>query len=446
MNPRGDSNPIEGGATSSIIGIIVAVIVLGAVLVPICNGMVGNDNGGSGGGGGGDNPPVEPTVLNSLSDVYAELGGTFDFKSYQCYDIETGVNTPMMSEDFPNVSELTESWDLTDIQDWESKIDLSNDFYWVELMTAWAFVDGVNWALEIKYMTYDDGMGGTGILVQGRDLNETYWYAPLSSISVFSLSVTEGNISLSCTYYDENVLETKTISETVAVSYVRGITFVSDEEDGWIKTEGYLYDEVADDEVYPSVYVNVGSELAVGIDLLLNYGGAEMLVTPRPVITIEGIEDGWLTGQCTIEDYAYYAYGNPRVTGLDMVLDFRLPATQADNGNYIVDINWWPDGDDDYVGVGYWDVVSYDYDYFVNGTIDSIDVRSVTVNWVSTMTGSSEIVSGDIPVASRSVATEDGNQGGNSVTDTLIQVIPVFVAIAIILAVVGLFYQGREQY
>ena len=401
MNPRGDSNPIEGGATSSIIGIIVAVIVLGAVLVPICNGMVSNENGGSGGGGGG-NDSQEYVKINDLHEYMAECDWTFpdNIKSFQMYDKDNISELPNLSYDLEYMLTFEQGFSHTG-QDY---IELSEYLYEYE--------EGDE-RLAVMIGVDEDGVYFDSTLInQNTNQTKTFIKTHMTSVSSFLLTISDsGNdkvmaLQIEYTGYDEGTYSNSWVLDKATV--------ISESEDGWIKTL--------------TEYENVPINVSEGCDVLWVWVVAKQL-GPNSGVQVESdvasvfhesdVSDGkWIvSGGSVYDEHTDDTYTDSSVWALESrengvwqtsISAESMTVLNTQNVDVIqLEGQGFNDSFIEYVGThGY-----------VGGMADS-----------AVLDGSSAETSGD-----------------GSITDTLIQVIPVFVAVAIILAVVGMFYT-REQY
>lgn len=401
MNPSGDSNPIEGGATSLIIGIIVAVIVLGAVLVPICNGMVGNENGGSGGGGGGTQ---EYAKINDLHEYMAECDWTFpdNIKSFQIYDEGNISELPNLSYDLEYMLTFEQGFSHTG-QDY---IELSQYMY--------EYAEGDD-RVAVTIGVDEDGVYFTSFLInQSTNQSQSFLKTHMTSVSSFLLTISDSGNDKVMTLQMEYT--GGTLSGLYSNSWVLNkATVISESEDGWIKT----LTEYEDVPINVSEGCNVLWVWIVAKQLGPN-SGVQVESDVASVFHESDVSDGKWTvfGGSVYDEYTDDTYTDNSVWALESrengvwqtsIFAESMSVLNTQNVDVIqLAGQGFNDSFIEYVGThGY-----------VGGTADN-----------AVLDGSSAETSGD-----------------GSVTDTLIQVIPVFVAIAIILAVVGLFYQGREQY
>ena len=400
MNPRGVSNPIEGGVTSSIIGIIVAVIVLGAVLVPICNGMVGNENGGSGGGGGGTQEYVK---INDLHEYMAECDWTFpdNIKSFQIYDEDNISELPNLSYDLEYMLAFEQGFSHTG----EDYIELSEYLYEYE--------EGED-RLAVMIGVDEDGVYFTSTLIN-QSTNQTYTLTKthMEYVSSFLLTISDsGNDKVMALQIEYTGYNGGTYSNSWVLNKA---SVISESEDGYIKT----LTEYEDVHINVSERCNVLWTWFVAKQLGPNSGiQAESDVTS--VFHESDVSDGKWTvlGGSVYDEYTDDTYTDSSVWALESrengvwqtsISAESMTVLNTQNVDVIqLEGQGFNDSFIEYVGThGY-----------VGGMADS-----------AVLDGSSAETSGD-----------------GSITDTLIQVIPVFVAVAIILAVVGMFYTREQNY
>lgn len=441
----------SNGFINMAITVVLGLVIVGVVLVPIIDSAA---SGGGGGGGGGDDP-AEVVYYNDLRTIYAGSDVDCDYKSYQVYDIGTSEATgELFGDGFKDITTLNMHWELDDLLELQDKFSIDAS---PEVMQTFGAVDGLvvwvqsnNFALEAKYITYDGPDGYVGwILLIRTGYDETA--ITFSNLTDFDLTFVNGDMSLSYEGTDSHTTDAVSDSVFFEADIVRGAYFLSDEENGWVRSQTNVgYDLGLDEYVVYDAEFGIGSVISISlyIDLIAPESQYNTYsVNVKTPATVTSIEDGWMEGDMTVEDYSYYAYGNARITGFDATVHYRIPVIEVSEGVYRFNYDYDPGEDDqEYSGSGYWEVTSWDYDYFYQGTLSEVDYVSAYYDedhWVST--GNVNPVDGSsastlVPAsASRSVG---GSEGGG-MSNTLLAIVPVFLVLGILIYVVQYFRENK---
>ena len=422
------------------IGIVVAVIVAAVVLVPICNSLTegnGNEGGSGGDSGGGGESSYDGLVLNSLEDMYGEVGIVMPFKTYQIFEGDA-----LADKDLSFGMDFIESLDGVRSEQLYMSTGQPVHCFYVDVYNQ----EGTN----VFYITFDldeksDLNEGDplvtmemrfGISYLGDNQYSDYIQGKLENISAFSITIDDGILTYSYTatgvVQGPGTEETWTHSETFDLSsHYAELKYVSNEEVGWVPS-GYttMKFESTEDEnpTYPTVYAKLadGSVFEVSVESMVDhdYFGDTVL------IEVGNVVNGVLSGTAHIT-------GEP---GQYMDVSYEIPLVEVSEGIY----SFTPDTDNPdpgYAVYGTWELVDY------GGLNLTPEIYRIELGSQFMMSSSVDTDPTDYVAESGSSGESGGSSsGGNDLgtAGTIIGIIPVFVILAILMGAAGLFYQNRN--
>lgn len=379
-NDNFDSTPI----TSKAVSLVVAIVVFACVLVPVCEAM-SNTGGGEGGGG--------TEVLNDYQAMYAEMG--FDISPYKSYQIYFKDSTPTLPQSY--------HYDLESIRALADSLPASNGVeYTVPIFECRCYFDdglyipfSLNYWDELYYnMFFPDAFG------EGQD------YTPGEPVTDDNIVVMEFTLNTDYTF-ESRYQTTKDAEPYVTTGTAEYVNVISVEESGYVPEYVYSYDEDTDAEETEYMKFTIGGKFVL-IDTPTYVSGGQTLV-PSSLLYYEGMitEDMLSNGTITLE------LSNELVEGV-----YTIPYVETSvAGVYTFSDDTYNNRSVEYVSGSY----EWDSDLYGN-----IFVPTTISTGSGTSTGSN--VSGS----------------GNGTVNTLVGVIPVFVALALILYIVSMFYNPNR--
>lgn len=211
--------------TSMIIAVVVALIVTGAVLVPIIGGFTDNDGGEGGGSGGGGTEEAVYTFGEAYRQVYPD----WPYESYRVYNSTVQGSSPFS---------ITTS-DIVDILDNFRSMNIARDFF---ILLAQITVDTLQIDASIMVSEYTGG---------GLEYSATFMIQPFDgdsyNVNIFDTYASQneqqgkqgsfefvcssnGAYALNMTYYDYNAGAMQSNSYSGQTSF---ISFLSENEEGY---------------------------------------------------------------------------------------------------------------------------------------------------------------------------------------------------------------------
>lgn len=407
---------------TKIASLVVAIVVLACVLVPVCEAMTDT------GGGGGDS--TGKVYINDLQDIYAEMGEyianeaiSTPYHSYQIYKYTyytyTADNEEIVNTLYPSSFTEPISYNLETLRELEIYLDenISNlpDGFEIEILRINAQPEP-NYGVYISVMYSNDGLefkivdgnsGYDGLLTDDARLT---WESIEFTVNIdFSCE-----INVTFTFYGTQT-QTHTITSS---SPAMDVYEISTLKDGWTFLHRSLYYE--------------GSSVAV----YLNFGENTNILD----------ESIWVY---TEDDYWYGAeYGMRSTSEYEIVGNtLTIPFEDEYSIGYTGSISCAVTKDSN----GYWRISGY-----MEWLNDMPDASNpFTSAQVKDENGNSIAVLPDSMIL-YAISTYDGGSGsgtstgsnasgsGNGTANTLIGIIPVFVALGLILAIVSIFYDPNR--
>lgn len=427
--------------TSMVITVIVALIVTGAVLVPIVGGLAGS--GGSGGGDGGDSAG-DYEVLNTLQS-YSSDGTSIeigDYKSYQTYDSNL---TPTMKQGYSlNLEGLNEIYAETPITDSSSGnynyeiayidfaeyptvtyngvakpsyedrgyvgIEITRIYGWEDSGSdRFYLIDAVTVDSTVEY--YPDQNTGDQLNVLGAVGSvESHIADTYPALTAFELTIgTDYSVTMSMATAQDTI----TINGTASF-----VEYISENDAGWIPAPGFSLSNILPSELK----VDVGSTLYLVSDGHIDY------------------EQG---GTSDTYEYTSQVLAIKSITSADLATAGKIELTME---RQIPEKNW-----------------TFTEKWTLNITDSVLDTQSPPVIELVTapegVTVTSYDINGDVSAVSSVNANpyEDSSSGGGSggssdsgsdlgTVGTIIGVIPIFVVLAILIYAVQYLRTRPEQY
>ena len=362
-----------------VITTLVAVIIFACVLVPICEAM--SDTGGGGGGA---------EVLNDYQSMYAELG--FDISPYKSQQIYIRDTTPTLPQSY--------HYDLESIRALADSLPANNGIeYSVPIFECKCyFDDGLYtpfrleyWSELEYYMFIPDAFG------EGQD------YTPSGPVTDEDIVLMEFTINTDYTF--ELRYQTTTDAEPYVITgTAEYVCVISEEESGYVPAYISSYDEDTDVEEVEYMKFAIGSKFVL-VDNPTYVSGGQIRV-PYSLLYYEGeiTENILSNGIFTLE------LSNELVEGV-----YTIPYVETDVAG----------------------IYTFNDDILYNN--ETVEYVSGSYEWDSTMYGYI-FVSTNVDTGSGTSTGSNASGSGNGTVNTLIGIIPVFVALALIIYIVSMFY------